>query len=220
MKYYTKERYEEMQVRGFLVFPPSKEEWVEIVKSYYDMGIDYIENIKSELEYRKKDLLKYLPESVHSSIHEKTLMTEYPSDEILNILNRCCEDYDTKSQRILNESRKSYESIKNKLPKSIIHLFENSLHDARVISFEYESEKQECILALKHHQDGKYVKVGLIFTGVKDLKLEGNIKEESLWLYEEIYLGDSEHFELHVLLDYPLTELCIKAQDLKFTVLT
>lgn len=212
MKYYTKEFYAKMQVSAFILFPPSKEEWNELVQSFYEDEIDYIENSKIHFEFIKSDLLKYLPVSLHNSIHDKTLVTEYPSEENMKIINQWRETFNAESERLRFESIEKYELLKNELPKSIVQLHQESLHDADVISFKYISEKQECSLILKHHKDGEYIKVKLTFTGIKELTLDEDI-ENAVWIYDEVYNG-SDCFELNVLFENPLTEFCIKAQEL------
>ena len=212
LKYYTKELYEEMQVYGFLSFPSSREEWEETLQSYKKNGMDYISLIRDELEMRKTNLLKYLPESMHPSIHNKTLMTEYPSPELKEMGTQWLDDFEGRLRKIRKERIENYEGIKHKLPKNVVQLHENSLHDADVISFEYMPEKQEFIMILNHLEDGKEVNVILTFAGVKDIILEDNI-ETALWLYEEVYI-DGDYFELHVLFESPLTDMVIKAENL------
>lgn len=213
MKYYTKELYEEMQVYGFLSFPSSREEWEETLQSYKEYGIDYISTIRNDLEIRKPDLLKYLPKSMHPFIHNKTLMTEYPSSELKETGTQWLDNFEDRLRKIRKECVKNYKELKHKLPNNVVHLHENSLHDANVISFEYMPEKREFIMILNHLEDGKEVNVILTFTDVKDIILEDNI-ETALWLYDEVYI-DGDYFELHVLFDSPLTDLCIKAQNLQ-----
>jgi len=213
LKYFTKELYKEMQVYGFLSFPSSKEEWEEMLQSYEEMGIDYLKTIKDELEFRKDDLLKYLPESMHPSIHNKTLMTEYPSDELKETGTQWLDNFESKLRNIRRESRVHHELLKDELPEGFVQLHENPLHDAHVISFEHLSEQQEFILVLNHNEDGEEINVNLTFTGVKDLTLKENIVAAS-WLYEELYI-DGDYFEVHILFESPLTEFYIKAQNLK-----
>ena len=213
MKYYTKELYEEMQIYGFLSFPSSREEWEEILQSYKIYGMDYISIIRNDLEIRKPDLLNYLPESMHPSIHNKTLMTEYPSLELKKTGTQWLNNFEDRLRKIRKECVKNYEEIKHKLPKNVVQLHENSLHDADVISFKYMPEKREFIMILNHLEDGKEVNIILTFTGIKDIILEDNI-ETALWLYDEVYIN-GDYFELHVLLESPLTEIYIKAQNLQ-----
>lgn len=208
---YTKELYKEMQVYGFLVFPPSKEEWEEMIQSYKDMGIDYINLIKNDLEFQKEDLLKYLPESMHPSIHNKTLRIEYPSSQLREIVTEWRKNFEDKLRKIRKFSREHYEKLKHELPVGFVQLHENSLHDADVISFTYLPDKQECKIILNPLEEG--VRVVLTFTGVIDLVLEKNI-EEAIWLYDELSI-DGDYYEVHVLFGSPLTEFYIKTQNLK-----
>ena len=201
-----------MQVYGFLSFPSSREEWEETLQSYKKDGMDYIGIIRDDLEMRKTNLLKYLPESMHPSIHNKTLMTEYPSPELKETGTQWLDNFKNKLKKVRKERIENYEGIKHKLPKNVVQLHENSLHDADVISFEYMPEKQEFTMILNHFEDGKKVNVILTFTGVKDIILEDNI-ETALWIYEEVYI-DGDYFELHVLFQSPLTDMVIKAENL------
>ncbi|OUC02178.1 hypothetical protein BK784_11135 [Bacillus thuringiensis serovar medellin] len=58
MKYFTRGWYKKMQVLEFVSFIESIKEWSEMD----------IQSLKEEIEERKIDLLKFLPESIYSII--------------------------------------------------------------------------------------------------------------------------------------------------------
>lgn len=58
LKYFTRDWYKKMQVLEFVSFIDSIKEWSEMD----------IESLKEEMEKRKIDLLKFLPESIYSII--------------------------------------------------------------------------------------------------------------------------------------------------------
>ena len=60
-----------MQVLEFVSFIESIKEWSEMD----------IQSLKEEIEERKIDLLKFLPESIYSII-QNTINSEYPSGEL------------------------------------------------------------------------------------------------------------------------------------------
>ena len=210
MRYYTKDFYEEMQVYSSIAFPSSKEEWDELVAS----DLEYITNQRLRMDWLEEPLLRSLPESLHSRVLDRTLLSEYPSEDVMSILKRWRSDYEDISKRNFKESRENYESIKNRLPKGVIQLHERSLHDARFISFDHSEEKQECRLLLEHHEKEKYIEVTLKFKGVKYLDWDWDIGKDALWLYDEIYIEEDDVFALNVLFDNPLTEICIIAEGL------
>lgn len=217
MKFYTKEFYEEMQVAAFITFPPSREEWNEFMDSLKEDKKDYIDNGILHLELMKDDLLKYLPTSLHKSIHDKTIVTDYPSSENLRIINQWRESFNTKAECVKHASIERYESIKNELPTSVVHLQEEALHDAEVISFECKPEEQKCYMILEHYKNGKSIKVKLTFTNVKELSVDENIKGAK-WLYDEVS-GNASFFEVNILFYYPLTEFHMKAASLEFEII-
>ena len=61
-----------MQVLEFVSFIESIKEWSEMD----------IQSLKEEIEERKIDLLKFLPESIYSIIQNITTNSKYPSGEL------------------------------------------------------------------------------------------------------------------------------------------
>lgn len=64
-----------MQVLEFVSFIESIKEWAEMD----------IQSLKEEIEERKIDLLKFLPESIYSIIQNITINSEYPLGELKNV---------------------------------------------------------------------------------------------------------------------------------------
>lgn len=214
MKYYTKELYDEMQIYGSLVFPDSKEEWEELVQSYDDMDIDYIERLKAELAYRKNDLLTFLPVSLHPAINTGTFMIDYPSQEEREVIEQWRSHFEQKLATIRNECKANYALIKHLLPENAVRLYESSMHDATVISVSYLSDSKECILLLNHHDgNGQTIDIKLTFTDVHKIS---NIEHiiDAWWIYDEVYVTN-HGFELHVLFNgpYEMWETTIEATD-------
>ncbi|MFM1654785.1 DUF4085 family protein [Brevibacillus sp. B_LB10_24] len=212
MKYFTKAWYEKMQVAGFLVFPETREEWEEYIQYCSEEGIDLKKQVQEDLDFRKSDLLKYLPESFHPYIHDYTIRTEYPSEELRQMSERWQKEYRMRMERLALGYKQQYNAVKDKLPAGAVQLHENSLHDAKVISCELASGDR-LIMTLDCRGGFHYfTDVKLIFTGVTELALPDKL-EGAWWLYDEIYLSDTG-FELHVLFDCPLTECKITAKDI------
>ncbi|MFJ7667963.1 DUF4085 family protein [Lysinibacillus sp. NPDC097195] len=215
MKYYTKELYNEMQIYGFLVFPESKEQWEELVQSYYDMDINYIERLQKELAYRKNDLLKFLPASLHSEIRNGTFMTEYPSQDQKDIIEHWRSHFEHKLETIRKECKENYGLIKHVLPVNAVRLYEEVYtHDATVLAVDFSQERQECILLLNTIDgNGQTVDIQLTFSRVHKV---ANIEHimDAWWIYNEVYATDNG-FELHVLYQGPfeMMETSIEAKD-------
>ncbi|MDX8363383.1 DUF4085 family protein [Cytobacillus sp. IB215316] len=207
MRYFTKERYKEMQVYGFLAFPESKKEWDEMIQYYKEEGIDYKKNAKEDLESIKKDLLKFLPESFHPYIYNGTINSEFPTPELRSIAEQWLSEYDERNKRIRDEYNEYFKSIKSQLPINVVKFYEKSLHDATIKSFECHS-KDECLMIL----DWGVSDIKLTFKGVSKLTMPEKL-EGALWLYDEVYHND-KYFELHVLFDCPLTEFSIIAENI------
>lgn len=104
------------------------------------VAIDYKQNFKENLEHIKSDLLQFLPEFFHPSIHHGTLNSEFPSAELRNKAEQWQNDYEQRMKELYQKYHVHFESIKGMLPKNVVQLHENSLHDAKVKSFEYPSK--------------------------------------------------------------------------------
>lgn len=211
LKYYTKDWYKEMQVFGFLSFPETKEEWEETIDFYTSEGIDYKENFREDLESRKSDLLRFLPVSFHPYILNGTLNSEYPSKELRKIAEQWQKEYTHRMEKLDEEYLNHYKSIKDKLPKNVVKLHEDSLHDANVKS--YNSPSKDTFIMILDCRGGfhYFTDIKLTFTGVKELNLPEGF-EGAYWLYDEVY-STKEGFELRVLFDCPFSEVKIKAEN-------
>ncbi|AIQ58103.1 DUF4085 family protein [Paenibacillus borealis] len=218
MKFYTKSWYEEMQVRGFMVFPETEQDWLEDVAWHVAEGISYEDRARDFLEYLKADLLKYLPDYFHPSIHDGTINSSYPEPEFKEQAQQWCSEYEARMKRLNDEYYSGYLSTKHNLPVNAVQLVEKSLHDARVISYAVPSEDVveiilDCSGAMHYQCD-----ISLTFTRVNRLELPESLTG-MYWLYTEIYAVE-QGFELRVLLDPPLSELRITAQDVSFEKLS
>lgn len=206
-----------MQVYGFLVFPDTKEEWEESINDYKLEGYDFIKKSKENLELRKTDLLKFLPESFHPYIIDGTLKSEYPSVELRKMADQWKEEYNQQMKELNKEYFSYYNSIKDRLPKNAVQLIENSLHDATVKSF--DSPSNDTFILILDCRGGfhYFTDVKLTFTGVEEFLIPEKF-DMAWWLYNEIY-PTKAGFELRVLFDCPLSEIIIAAENVLIEVL-
>jgi len=218
MKYFTKEWYEEAQIRSFLIFHETVKDWENDIAWYESEGLNFKEICKNNLEYNRTDLLKYLPASFHPYIQDGTLKSQFPSEELRKMADQWLLEYDERAKAKGITYRNYYNSIKGSLSESVIQLFEKTLHDAQVTWIEMPS-KDTFIMTLDCRGGYHYLTdVRLTFTGVKNLQ-PANLSVGSGWLYDEVYLTETG-FELHVLLDGPLMEFTISAENVNIEVIS
>lgn len=104
-----------------------------------------------------------------------------------------------------------YKTNKDKLPKIVVKLHEDSLHDAKVKSY-YSPSIDTFIMTLDCRGGFHYfTDIKLTFTGVKELNLPKGF-EGAFWLYDEVY-STKEGFEFNVLFDCPFSEVKINAEN-------
>ncbi|RLQ91288.1 DUF4085 family protein [Planomicrobium sp. Y74] len=213
MKYFTKDWYDEMQVSGFLTFPETEEQWEEDQAGYREQGIDPAEVHRRELEDKKENLLKFLPESFHPYIYDGTINSRYPTPELLEMAGKWEADYEARFDALLDDYSRHYESIKESLPPGAIQLTEKSLHDCVVKRVDRPSD-DELVLLIDCSSGFHYFKdVEVKFTEVSDSLIPEDITG-AWWLYNEIYLS-GDCVELHVLFDTPITEVTIICKDIQ-----
>ncbi|WP_379159527.1 DUF4085 family protein [Paenibacillus sp. sgz5001063] len=216
MKYFTREWHEEMQISGFLVFPETKQDWEQDVAWYHSEGMDFEEIRRYDLEHRKNDLLKFLPESFHPYIQDGTINSQFPSIKLRTMAEQWRSEHDKRMSMIWNEYRRGYLSIKDSLPEKAVQLCEKSLHDAKVTSIEMPSAD---IFIMSLDCRGSYhyqTDIKVTFTGVKSLQ-PPDLSVGSYWLYDEVYSTDSG-FELNVLFDSPLVEFTVIADNVMIEI--
>lgn len=214
---YTKDWYKEMQVYGFLVFPETQADWDNENAWYQSEGRVYIEECKRNLEYYKPDLLKFLPDNFHAYIHNATLVREFPSKELRNIVEQWRTEWKERNKLKMDQYRTYLERNKERLPSSIALLCESTLHDAKVLSWDQSGEDEFAMVLDCRGAFHYYADVKLTFSGVKSSNIS-EVRIGSYWLYEEVYLNQ-RGFELHVLFEYPLGEMTIVAEDIHIEVL-
>ncbi|GIP45097.1 hypothetical protein J45TS6_35560 [Paenibacillus sp. J45TS6] len=218
MKYFTKELYEESQIRGFLIFHETEKDWEDDIAWYESEGLNFKEICKNNLEDQRADLLKYLPASFHPYIQDGTLKSEFPSEKLRKMADKWLLEYHERVEAKGIAYRNYYNSIKKSLPENVIHLYEKTLHDAQVTSIE-QPLKDTIIMTLDCRGSYHYLTdIRLVFTGVQNIQ-PTNLSVGSGWLYDEVYLTETG-FELHVLLDGPLMELTISAENVNIEVIS
>ena len=213
MKYFTKEWYDEMQVSGFLTFPETEEEWEAHQAGYRADGVDPAEIHRQELEDKREDLLKFLPESFHPYIYDGTINSAYPSPELRNMMAKWDADHEARVDALLNDYSRHYESIKEALPPGAVQMTERSLHDCVVNSVERPSD-DVLVLRLDCRSGFHYFKeIQVTFTHVVEALIPQDLAG-ACWLYNEIYLI-GELVELNVLFDTPMREVTIVSRDVQ-----
>lgn len=213
MKYFTKEWYDEMQVSGFLTFPETEEEWKEDQAGYREEGIDPAEIQHRDLEDKKENLLKFLPESFHPYIYDGTINSKYPTPDLRDMTAKWEAEYEDRFDALLDDYSRHYESIKEFLPPGAVQLTEKSLHDCIVKNV---SRPSEDVLVLRLDCSGgfHYFKdIEVTFTGLREVVIPEDMTD-GWWLYNEIYLN-GDLIELHVLFDTPMTEVTIICNDVQ-----
>lgn len=216
MKYFTKDWYNEYQIACFLIFPETEKEWEEYVDSYQRAGKNFNKSCRERLEYHKNDLLKFLPESFHSYIHDGTIISQYPSEELRTMAKQWGKEYEKRMDMISKEYHKHYLSVKGVLRENVVQWYEKSLHDAVITSIEIPSQDTfimtlDCRGGFSYFTDVKFT-----FEGVKKLVMPDTLVG-SWWLYNEIYVAEAG-FELRVLLS-PLSEMLLVAENVLIEVL-
>jgi len=212
MRYFTKDWYKEGQVYGFLTFHSTKEDWENDIQWYNAKGQDYKQVFREELEYRKNDLMQYLPESFHPYILDGTLKTTFPSDELRKMAEEWAEEFNQRRIEIRKEYLQQFNIGKQYLQKDVLQLNEKSLHDATVNSIELPAKD---IVIMNIDGSGSFhynTEVKLTFIGVEELLISEEV-EGANWLCHEVY-PTNKGFELHVLFNCPLCEMTIRAENL------
>ncbi len=111
--------------------------------------------------------------------------------------------------------KKHFESIKESLPKCILALKNEDLHDGRVVDFGMRNDDVMFIqLDTRFSEAGiKGIdKASVEFYGLKSIKTKGAIQLQP-WLYSEVDLSDEGEFELRIL--FEAGELALVADDFK-----
>ncbi|MFF2886533.1 DUF4085 family protein [Paenibacillus sp. NPDC057967] len=216
MKYFTAEQYRKMQIRGFLVFHESEEDYAADRQWYVENDRDYEAESIAFYTYLEPIITRHMPQELHEAIQRgegDLKRMGMPSPEF----RRRAEAWRQELQREWDEARDAYwaryKSIESELPeeRSIIH----RLHDAKIIAETISADEKSIELLL----DGSGSMLGhdhlfLRFEGVTHYESLSSLLDNH-WLYEELDLGGNG-FELRALLDagsglQDMNELIIRA---------
>lgn len=200
-----------MQVSGFLIFSETVEEWEEMLRKSEKIGMDYKQSLREDVEEKKEDLLKFLPNSLHPYIHNNTMNSEYPSEKLKKLMFDWTEDYEKRMNDLEQAYLDNYNTIKEKLAQNVVQLNEYSLHDSVVKSVERRSKDVLIITLDCSGTFSEFDKLQVTFTGVTKCSIPENF-EGAWWLCHEIDLA-GDGFELGVLFDCPFIEVKICAAD-------
>uniref|UniRef100_UPI0022E815B5 DUF4085 family protein n=2 Tax=Bacillus mobilis TaxID=2026190 RepID=UPI0022E815B5 len=182
--------------------------YIESIKEWSEMDI---QSLIEEIKERKTDLLKFLPESIHSFIHSITINSEYPSGELKKLMKEWIGGCEKRRAHLDRFYLDHFHLIKKKLPTNVIQLHEYSLHDSVVKSVERRSKDTLIIILDCSGTFSEFDKLQVTFTGVTKCSIPENF-EGAWWLSHEIDLTN-EGFELGVLFDCPFEEVTICAKD-------
>lgn len=221
MKFFTKEIYEKMQVSGYLLYPDMQEDIDEILDLYESDEMADRENFL----IMKPLMLKYLPESLKSSVYDESLNPSIiPDDYLLSQIIEWQKSIDNEWNVINSNYNKHCNSIKNLLPQNMFELCsEYSFHDAEILSVQKSNDQVELELDCSECRDNQGTCL-LTFTGVKLLETPDDLSEDYWWLYDEVHLSDEGNFDFQVLLvidgDFlTLNEIRIIADDVNIEVI-
>ncbi|PFD41811.1 DUF4085 family protein [Bacillus cereus] len=170
-----------------------------------------IQSLKEEIEERKIDLLKFLPESIYSIIQNITINSEYPSGELKKRMQKWTTDYEKRVAQLDQLYVEYFNSIEKKLPSNVAQLHKTSLHDSVIKVIKRESEDTLSIVLDCSGTFSEFDKLEVTFIGVTKCSMPESF-ENAWWLYHEIALTE-DGFELGVLFDSPFREVTICAAD-------
>jgi len=213
MKYFTKEVYEEMQVRGSLVFYESMEDLARDRDWYESEGRDFYEESQQRFELILPFMEKYLPENLLKYVYDKRIMDcNFPEPVMREEIAAWKMQWDLKWKSICEKYQQNYHSIHIRLTEDIRKLDrEIRMHDARILDVTSKENRTE--LVIKTVEDKDY---NLIFTGVEIFEYRDRLIS-NVCLYMEIDVIDQEVFEVQILLNNGIhtNEMKIVANDLK-----
>lgn len=213
MKYFTKELYEQMQVRGSLVYHESIEELEQDKEWYVGEGRDYNEESLQRFEMISPFMMKYLPENLLKYVNDKSIMDcKFPEPVMREEITAWNTQWDLKWTCICEKYKQYYKSIYDRLTGDIRKLDnEIRIHDARIMDVTFKNNRIELVIKTAEDKD-----FNLIFSGVEIFEYKDSLIN-NVCLYMEIGLIDAEVFEIQILLDSSIDtkEIKIMASDLK-----
>lgn len=108
MKYFTKDRYGKLQIKGFLYrLPETEEDWKYDLDYFFKEGLEYKSMCKNRLESYRDELLVYLPEPFHPYINNETINYGYHAD-LRNMILEWVKEWKDGQEKIKKDYNKHY----------------------------------------------------------------------------------------------------------------
>lgn len=183
MRYFTRDRYEKMQVRGrFPIRTDDKEKWIKQLKEFC-----------SECHVKDKEfdawVFKHIPEVKDDILQGKKFTDKEVSEKLYIRIKEMANDWETAFKMYKAE----YEDIKHKLPLSMRELRNYAFHDDIVLSLKKDSNNMINIELQRY---------SLKFINVREFETADDIIGD-VWLFDEVHLSDIGNFDFQVLLYSP-----------------
>lgn len=199
MRFFTKEWNRRMQDAHLLTIPESDEEWEDFIRGFEEEGENVYDYLNDELESVKDELLLILPDEFHPYVLNGTINKPELEKSVRERLVNWQREETEKYERVMEEASQYMETIRGRLPRRLVEIVEDGLHDAQV---QYVHRMNDS-LRITLNGSGSFSKgQGIV------IEIEGKIEEKSeetlhpgmYWLYEEADVDD-EGFRLGVLFD-------------------
>lgn len=127
MKYFTKEMYEQMQVRGYFFYPETEQDLEEDKAWYLENGRDFEEEAYQMFLLIKPYMLKYLSGPLQAAVEDGSIMkTRLPAPDLAALIDEWKRSWDEEWERRCKDYRVNYEAIKPSLPMPVRGLKEKS----------------------------------------------------------------------------------------------
>lgn len=225
MKYFTKEKYEKIQLTGVLALATEVELFNEVKENFKSIGRDYEAEQISGFEEISPYLLKHLPEHLKEHVHNgdfigNKVLSDRLRAEIEKFRNQIDRDWEEANEKYFAEYRNNSEKIKASVREIYEHI---DFHDAKITAIERNTE-DKVILYLDCSQCMSFRGLcALTFSGVSRAELPSE-SSRYYCLYNELYAKVDGHYELRMLLDactgyLSLDTLKVEANDLKMDII-
>src|SRR5690606_2923667 len=170
MRFFTKEWNRRMQDAHLLTIPESDEEWEDFIRGFEEEGENVYDYLNDELESVKDELLLILPDEFHPYVLNGTINKPELEKSVRERLVNWQREETEKYERVMEEASQYMETIRGRLPRRLVEIVEDGLHDAQV---QYVYRRNDS-LRITLNGSGSFSKgQGIV------IEIEGKIEEKS-----------------------------------------
>lgn len=207
----TVEEKKKFERASLLPIQESNDDWEIAIQEAQEEGRDLAAELSEELEEVHEELLAVIPERFHTYVHDGTLNTPFLAKEVRDDYIGWIQEHERQFETMLERAAKGREAVMPFLSPTAQKVFQDSLHDGKIINIERSGNDLAVMLDM---EGGFTPKAIIVLKFVNILHEEGKPEIGSWYIYDELRKRDGK-VAVRVIFDCPETQWTIECETIE-----